>query len=610
MAEEYKKNKKIAEKILKDIYTKGGRMPDFHRIEIKKEKRTKMILILLIIFFAFLSLAAWAGFFVFKPYLQFGGKEVKFEIRGPDTIVSGKEVDLDVLIVNDSDVPVAESSVFLILPAEFSLIKSDPAPQTSNNWLLGTLGPGDKHQIKLKGVVIKDVGQEFILNSTLTYKPANFNSEFQNVASYKAAVSGSVLETAIETPAETAVGEEVVFKIKYRNAGEVRIDGAALHLVFPEQFIFSTSTLGMDKEGKILIEKLEPQEENYLEARGMFSTAASDSEQIISQIGFWRENKFILGQESAITIAVTGSNLLLDLTINGGQEDYFSFGEPIYGAIKFKNISNKILSGVVLSATVESQPSSGKQDLVNWSTFKEPFGAKRDKNKIIWDASSILTLSRLEPNDEGSVDFSFYLTDKPFAFENRDYKIIFYLEASVSKINNRRADYAVQSQKLIFPILTDLSFKASARYFNEDNIALGSGPLPPKVGERTTYRVSWIIKNSLHDLTDITVRAKLPKNISFGPRSIVSVGTLSHSDDEVVWRIENLSSLISQAEVSFDLGIIPQPGDVGLVLKLLEQSDITAKDAVLEKNITLTADPITTEIPEDEEGRGKGVVVP
>lgn len=603
------KRDKDTVKILKDIYTKEGKMPDFRHIEFKKEKRTRKILILLIVFFAALSLAAWAGFFVFKPYERFGGREVKFEIRGPEKIVAGKEMDFDILIVNESNVPLAETSVFLILPPEFSLIKSDPAAQTPNNWLLGTLDTGGKHQIKLKGVVVQAVGEEFTLNATLTYKPANFNSEFQNVASYKMEVSDSILETAIESSAETIVGEETAFKIKYRNSGDVRIDGIALRVALPDHFIFSTSTKVLDKDNKILIDKLEAGEEGDVDIRGIFSTSASESEKIISQIGFVRNEKFILERESELNVSITGSDLLLELTINGGSEGPLSFGDPVYGAIKFKNTSNKVLQGVAVSAVFESHPTKGGKDLINWSGFKEPFGAKRQPPKVTWDASSVSILGKLNPGDEGSLDFSFYLVDKPITFEDRNYQIHFYLEASISKINNRKADRTVQSQKLIYPFQTDLSFKASGRYFDEDNIALGSGPLPPKVGERTTYRIFWTIKNSLHDLSEITVKAKMPRNISFGPRSIVSVGTLSHTEDEVVWRIENLSSLVSQAEVSFDVGVIPQLGDVGSILPLLESSEITAKDSVTGTQIKLSAPQITTELPDDEEVIGKGAVV-
>ncbi len=603
-------NKRVVDKILRDIYTRRGKLPNFDSIEIKKEKRTKKFLILLIVFFASLAAAAWAGFFIFKPYAKFGGKGVKFEIRGPEQIVSGGESNLDIQIINSSDVPLAESSVFLMLPQEFSLIKSDPAPQTANTWVLGTLEPGGKHQIKLKGAVIKEIGGEFLLNATLTYKPANFNSDFQNVASFKAGVSSSILETAIETAAEHSVGDEAVFKIKYRNLSEVEAASAAIKVILPEHFIFVTSTKPFSDKEEVLIEKLGPNSEGGFEIYGTFSTAANESEKLVSQISFIRKDNFILQHQSEISLALIGSDLALDLTINGGKEEVLSFGDVVYGAVHFKNTGAKTLQNVALSAIFESNPLKNDKSLIDWATFKEPFGARRESLKVTWDSNSLMLLKELAPGEEGNVDFSFNLIDKPFTFENRDYKISFHIEGLIEKINGKKVDRLVSSQKLIFPILTDLSFEATGRYFNEDNIALGLGPLPPKVGEKTTYRIFWTIKNSLHDLSEITVKAKMPKNVSFGPRSIVPVGTLSHTEDEIVWRIENLSSLVSRAEVSFDLGVIPQVGDVGKVLNLLEASEITAKDVALDKTTVLTPDPITTEITEDEEGRGRGAVAP
>jgi len=602
-------NKRSADKILRNIYTENGKMPDFHSIEIKKEKRTKKILVLMIVFFAFLAASAWAGFFVFKPYARLGGGEVKFEIRGPEKIIAGKETDFDVLVENDSNVPLAETSIFLILPPDFSLIKSDPAAQTPNNWLLGTLETGGKHTISLRGIVTKEVGGDFLLNATLTYKPANFNSEFQNVASYKAGIGDTILETAIDGPAEVLVGDETSFKIRYKNNGDVRSDGVAVKSVLPENFIFSTSTAVFNKDGYFLIDKLEPSEEGAFDIFGKFSTGAAESEKIVSQIGFWRNDNFVLQKESELSVSVLGSDLSLELVINGNSKEPLRFGDPVYGAIKFKNTSSKSLEGVTVSAVFETLPLSAG-DLVNWSTFKEPFGAKRQLSKVIWDASRVAILNNFNPDEEGNLDFSFNLIDKPTALQDKNYQINFYLEATIAKINGRRVDRVVQSQKLIYQLESDLSFKALGRYFDEDNIALGSGPLPPKVGEKTTYRIFWLIKNSLHDLSDVTVRAKLPRNVSFGPRSIVSKGTLSHTEDEVVWQIGNLSSLISQTEVSFDVGVIPQLGDAGSVLPLLEASEIIAKDTVTGTEIKLTAPQITTEVPDDDEAVGKGAVIP
>ena len=85
--------------------------------------------------------------------------------------------------------------------------------------------------------------------------------------------------------------------------------------------------------------------EDFFEVRGKFSTAASESEKFVSQIGFMREEEFILQKESEIEVSLTGSDLLLDLTINGDGDEYLSFGEgSINGKWKSADISSSPVS--------------------------------------------------------------------------------------------------------------------------------------------------------------------------------------------------------------------------------------------------------------------------
>ena len=63
----------------------------------------------------------------------------------------------------------------------------------------------------------------------------------------------------------------------------------------------------------------------------------------------------------------------------------------------------------------------------------------------------------------------------------------------VGKIGETEVDMTIKSNEIVVDINTGMVFKAEARYFNDDNIAVGSGPLPPKVGETTKYRIFWNI---------------------------------------------------------------------------------------------------------------------
>ncbi len=143
-----------------------------------------------------------------------------------------------------------------------------------------------------------------------------------------------------------------------------------------------------------------------------------------------------------------------------------------------------------------------------------------------------------------------------------------------------------------------------------DNEPLGSGPLPPTVGETTSYRIEWNIENSGHDLENVEVSTILPQDVVWTDQSQTAIGelTFNQTTRQVSWKISKLPTSVPNPDAWFNVSISPSEQDVGTFVKLTNPTAFEAKDQVTEDNISDTKDILTTEIPLDSFAKGKGIV--
>jgi outer membrane usher protein FimD/PapC len=168
----------------------------------------------------------------------------------------------------------------------------------------------------------------------------------------------------------------------------------------------------------------------------------------------------------------------------------------------------------------------------------------------------------------------------------------------------------VKSKILVNSINSDLSLKAAARYYNEDNVALGSGPITPQAGQSSSYNIQLTLSNNLHDIGNIEVSAVLPKNVGWDNKETHNTGNVSYSANsrKVSWTISKLLRTAAGTEADFNLSITPTDGDVGRVLILLPEIKLIAKDLDTGAAITKTVKAITTSFDDPILGQLSGIV--
>jgi hypothetical protein len=601
-------------KELGTIYSEQGLGPlDMSRLEKTSHSTLKKVLVGMIAFFGVLAAVSWAGFFFFSPDREkFSGDGVTLDVEGPGEVRSGEVTTMLIRWKNGEGIALGTSSLELRLPKEFHLQSADPSGER-NVWQIGSIAPGKEGSVKITGVFLAPLQKQLDIQAILTYRPADFNSEFQKVSTRAVTVADSIFELAVAGPPKVLPGDKVTLTLGYRNASDNAFEEIRLRALFPPTFIPESATPAAMTEAKNewLLPKLDPGADGEITVTGTFASDAKGDIEIKAQIGIVDLNdEFQLQKESAFAAEVLEGDLVTLLILGGKTENQsVSFGETLHYAVTYRNTGNVSLGDVSFTVTFEAEPDAEK--VLLWNKLKDREEGVRDDNTITWSKRQISSLGKVTPGQEGTIDFDLPILEAPIeGTTGADYRITASVESVVELIDGEEVKRVTKTQPVVARVLSDTSIASDARYFNDEGIPVGSGPLPPVVGQQTTYRVSWTLANSLHELNDLKISAKLPANVIWSGKSSVDAGDLRFdaAGEKMIWSLNWLPTTIKSLTVSFDLILTPEAAQEGKVASLIDATIFEATDKVTGTPVLLSTPPLTTSLENDEAATGKARV--
>jgi hypothetical protein len=597
------------------IYATEDLKPDMSRLTQTDHSLMKRLLIGLVVFFAFLSAVSWAGFFFFSPAdRKFSGDGVSVEITGPATPKSGELVTYTVSWKNGEKVPLGTATLELRLPEELTSRTVEP-PMDEGALTLGSLAPGSDGEVTVTGVFLAPVGKQADLQAVMSYRPADFNSQFQKVATRTVSVEDSVMGLSVTGPTRAMAGDEVTLDFSYINTTESEFSGLKFGTTYPTGFIPKSSEPAAADAGftSWSIEKSEPNSEGHIKIIGTFASDAKGKNEIKGSLGFVDSEGVLMEQKNSTwAVEVVEGELVATLVLNGkGGDQPASFGDTLHYAVSWKNTGTSTLEDVSISLVFEAQPDLSK--VLVWSGLKDKQEGAKSDGRITWSEKQITALGKVRPGDEGTVDLDIPLLSTPLSGETEtDYSVTAKAEASIQFIDSEPVSRTVQTPPLKATLSSDAKLASAARYFDENGVPIGSGPLPPKVGEATSYRVCWKLDNTLHDLADLKLSARLPTNVSWTGKQSVDAGSLSFdaAEEKMKWTLNWMPTTVKSLQTCFDLSLTPTSDQSGKVTTLVDASILEARDKANGNPIILSSAPLTTDLENDENAEGKGRVQP
>lgn len=621
--DQIKRSSAIKSDLVKIYRDKDGKMPDISKLEVKKRSILKPVLISLTIITVLLAAISWLGFLIFGSGNGYRGKSLDIEIKVENNVASGDKVTYTISYKNKEKGALNNLELFLRYPEGFTFLSATPTPSNEFNslWQLGNLPKNGKGEVEISGKLIGEVGSIKTTDITFSFEPENFASTFKETTSFSQQIASSILEIEVEGPKETLPKKKVTYTVKYKNSSDQALENVQLQILYPLNFVFQSAEpepyQGEEEEIARKLnniwrfKELESLAEGEIIIEGGYVVDEEEKKDFIVQIGFLdQDSNFQLQQEQKITTKIVKQNLSLDLIINGSNTDQpVNFGETLNYLIAYKNLGQTNLEDITLEVNINS-------DLIDWETLEgENLGEiDQDNNLIIWDKEEVEEFKTLEPLSEGQIEFSLKLKDfSDINADNIDFETNSLVRARIAKVDDLEADLEIESNSIVNIINTELQLKVEGRYFNDDNIAVGTGPLPPVVGQTTTFRIYWAIANSLNEVSKVEVSTTLPQGVEFAEKFMVNAGKLNYSPDDktITWQVSKISSnkTFDDVNVWFDVSVIPTTEQKGKILVLTTQTNLKAIDLKTEDEITKTASAITSNLEHDPIAKGKGIVV-
>lgn len=624
---EESRNEEIDES-LSEIYQddKGG-MVDVSRLDIKR-RRGVVFWFLSFIFLSFIIVASVYGVYNYFNFTRSDATAVSFAIEGEEKVISGEEFYYTLKYDNNTSVAINDTRVEVSFPDNFVYLDSSPLPlaqvENSNasssttqiedkkikhlSWLVGSVPAYGYGEIKIKGKIIDKEGASSIVLAKATYFPENFSSEFKREKSFSSVVENVGLDISYDFSRSALVGDENDIEIdlnkqeqNYFNKFRLLIEGSD-NLSFDvinressesEADKIPVITKVRDKVWEISDMK---NKDSAIVVRFKVKEKVNDTEDIFIKYEYIENDRSYIFDEKKITVDVMKSDLNLSLIVNGSKNDQaVDFGETLHYSIVYNNKGDAQMKNAVIMVVLES-------DLLDWTTLDDQNKGREKGNTITWTKNQIMKLASLEQDKEGTIDFSINVLPFRESDLGKKFMISSYAQYSIGNEEDFKESVDNRSNTVVNKINSDLRLEAQVRYFNEDNIPVGTGPLPLRVEEETSFKVYWTLHNNLHELRDAKVEVVLPDYVEWAQKERTSVGNISYdnANNKIVWQIGRLPTSVYKAEAEFSIRLTPQPDDKDKIIVLLPKSSASAYDSETGDSIAAESGVKTSKLEDDE----------
>ena len=598
----------------------SGAIPDLTKLERRPTHRLLFASVFGVVLLLFI-VAAWLGFFVFKPLREFGGKGLLLSIDGPERVVIGEETTYFINWKNLATEPLASAEARVSFPVDFTPTSIDPKPtQEGMLWKFGSVGFGGRGTITIKGIFMGALGTNTAIQVVGTYRPVSFHSDFETLGTRRIEYAESVFVGSLAIPDTVLPGEKLRIPYTIQNRGKITMKGLEARFTFPPGFAREAATSTMALDGRVLripVGDLAAGTSTTITVGGSFASGHSGETTIHAELGrVGLDGRFQPAQKADATLLVLSGDLVLRIVANGSDTNQsVALSDTLRVAVGYENSAAEPITEVSIRVRFESLATTstsmpGKKNpptaFLDWTHLEDASSGTASGNEIAWNKKQVGVLERLPSGSDGSIEFSIPILRT--ASSTLPFQVI--AEATIQSVGNTIVNRTIKSAPIVFRFRTDADVGVEARYFSEEGAPLGSGPLPPVAGHMTRYRIGWNVTKTIHELKNMRVTATLPKRVAWPNQVNVSSGDLVYDEAArtVTWSLDRVPADIHELNVTFDIDCTPSDFDIGRFANLLGETRFEVTDVEINELITRTKPPLTTDLKNDEGARSKGVV--
>lgn len=540
----------------------------------------------LVFFIASLGIAGY--------FLYYGGNSVSLDkisvgIQGPTTIAAGDTVPLSLTITNKNSIALENATIEVDFPTGSR--SADNVLQAYPRYVenLGTLASGETVTRSIKAVVFGAAGETLTMPVSFSYSTGGSNAVFVKKTSYALAVSSTPLSLSVDTPAETVSGKPLTLTLTVRSNATVPIDNVVVTSALPFGFSAASSSLPLNNSS-FLIGSLPPGARKTITLTGVL--AGQDSEQRVFHFAVGTANSptdqtlAVTYMTQDATVAIVAPFINTTLAINGNTSPNVVVGPASRQSVtvSYANTLPTSIGNATVAITVSGSA-------VDYGSIQTTNGFYRSADHtIVFSQDTDPSLASLSPGASGIGSFTFStLPAGVFAPT-----ILFTISISGTRAGQTNVPEEVNaSLTQTVKVATAVAFSASS--LHSSGPFSGSGPVPPRANQTTTYAIVWNAQDEGSPVAGGTASTVLPSYVSYtGKTSGDGSFTYDARSRIVTWNAGDIAQGAS-AQGAFQVSLTPSTSQRGSAPALTGGVSFSGYDRFAGVQVSATADPVTTE---------------
>lgn len=519
---------------------------------------------------------------------------VALTVTAPQEFTAGEEIIYVIRYGNDSRVAWNNVELLFTPPRGFSYRGSSADVEQAGRQVVlkvGALASGGSGELHVRGQLIGEQNETAAAQAELWLTPENFpGGRFLKSSVLATTITALPLDVSLDIPSDAASGERAVATITARNLSNQELVGVYVRLkpapglqLAPEDSDFSVgfSTVGTEW----LLPPLKSLEE--AERVFVFRVEGQTGEKRVIDVeaGIRQDEEDFVQRELTHVVTVSATEVVVEQLFNGSAGPLtVQAGETVQGVVRYHNVGTVGLTGVIVDVSFEGLIfDPGSLSLGGRGSY-DPV-----TRRVQWSAATVPELAVAQPQQSGELSFSFRVlpTERLPTTGTEVKNHVLVTTATVDSpdlptpVGQPRR---VISDRAVVSMRSDLILDATALYDDGRLGITSTGPLPPRVGETTSYTVRFRIGTTLNDVSGVQLTAVLPDGVRHTGERYTTGGEVAFNErtGELVWTLPFMEGLTGHAaphqELHVQVEITPGEDKRGQAVALLNKLVLQAVD--------------------------------
>jgi len=546
----------------------------------------------------------WGSFAIFlfvtvlsSAYLYFGGNQISSDniqlgISGASTLGGGEVLSLQVGLSNNNSVPIESATLIVKYPTGTRSLGDSPRNLYEERIPLDDIVPGDTKSTPVRVAIFGEENSEKEVSATLEYRIGGSNGTFyKDSEPFTFRISSSPLVLSVNSIEKVASGQLVDVTVTAASNATTPLSDILITAEYPNGFDYqSASQEPVFGENVWRIDELAPEGKESITIKGVVTGLTEESLRIKFAAGQADpDNQYSLNAALADSSAeFTVERPFIDVAVNiEGQFSGVSIIPQNDQADVEIDITNT-LDETVYDMVVEVVPEGNALDessIVGKNGFYDS-----NTNSVRWEVSNNKSFAEVNPGDKRTLNFT---------INQGEVKTTSAFDLVINVFARRVAE-SNAAEQLVGTITREGKYSSSVELGSQVGRNVGrfgdAGPVPPQVGETTTYTVTVVAEAGANDMNNAVVNTSLPVYVKwldeYEAQGTVVYNTVSK---ELEWTVGDITTG-QRKELSFQVSIQPSTSQVRDTPILLNTQTLRANDGFTGTLLQDTASAVTTEL--------------